>query len=123
MRRQLLTLVWCAGLAACSTPANPPAEAPAGTAILFEGARLIADAAAAPIESSAFVVSGDRITAVGEKGRVEAPPGARRVDLTGKTVIPALVDAHSHPGYTDVKGMTTAAANFTRENLVDHLRR
>ena len=54
---------------------------------------------------------------------MEAPAGARRVDLTGKTVMPALVDAHSHLGYTDVKGMRTAAANFTRENLVDHLRR
>ena len=37
--------------------------------------------------------------------------------------MPALIDAHSHLGYTDVKGMTTAAANFTRENLVDHLHR
>jgi imidazolonepropionase-like amidohydrolase len=33
------------------------------------------------------------------------------------------VDAHSHLGYTNVSAMTTAAANFTRENLVDHLRR
>ncbi len=37
--------------------------------------------------------------------------------------MPALIDAHSHLGYTNVKGMTTAAANFTRENLVDHLHR
>ena len=37
--------------------------------------------------------------------------------------MPALVDAHSHLGYTDVKRNTTAAANFTRVNLVDHLNR
>jgi imidazolonepropionase-like amidohydrolase len=122
MHRSLPVLLSCAVLSGCSAP---PLEAPAAapSAILFEGARLIADASQPPIESSAFVVTGDAITAVGEKGRVEAPAGARRVDLTGKTVMPALVDAHSHLGYTDVKGMTTAAANFTRDNLVDHLRR
>jgi imidazolonepropionase-like amidohydrolase len=120
MFRYLTILVSCAVLAGCT----PSAEAPgAPAATLFEGARLIADAGSAPIESSAFVMSDDRIIAVGEKGKVDAPAGARRVDLTGKTVIPALVDAHSHLGYTDVKRMTTAAANFTRENLVDHLRR
>ena len=37
--------------------------------------------------------------------------------------MPALIDAHSHLGYTDVKRNTTAAANFTRVNLVDHLKR
>jgi imidazolonepropionase-like amidohydrolase len=119
--RSLVVLVSSLGMAACS---SPPLSAPtAATAIVFEGARLIADAAQPPIESSAFVVSGDTIIAVGERGRVEVPANARRVDLTGKTVMPALVDAHSHLGYTDVKRMTTAAANFTRDNLVDHLRR
>jgi imidazolonepropionase-like amidohydrolase len=125
--RLFLFALLCASLAGCSAPASPPAaeaQAQAGVeAVLFEGARLIADATQPPIESSAFVMTGDRITAVGEKGKVEAPAGARRVDLTGKTVIPALVDAHSHPGYTDVKRMTTEAANFTRDNLVDHMRR
>jgi imidazolonepropionase-like amidohydrolase len=125
MRRSLVVFVSSLGIAACSAPASPPpASTPAtDTAIVFEGARLIADASQPPIESSAFVVRGDTITALGEKGRVDAPANVRRVDLTGKTVIPALVDAHSHLGYTDVKRMTTAAGNFTRDSLVDHLRR
>jgi len=45
------------------------------------------------------VIEAGRITAVGRRGEVRAPAGAARVDLTGKTVIPALVDAHSHIGY------------------------
>jgi imidazolonepropionase-like amidohydrolase len=107
--------------AACASPQSPPA--PASGATLFEGARLIDGNGGPPIESSAILVDGDSIVLVGRKGEAAPPAGARVVDLGGKTVMPALVDAHSHLGYTDVKGMTTAAANFTRENLVDHLRR
>jgi imidazolonepropionase-like amidohydrolase len=60
---------------------------------------------------------------VGRQGELKVPNGAARVDLTGKTVMPVLIDAHSHLGYTNVEAMTTSAANYTRENLVDHLHR
>ena len=110
-------------LAGCSSPAADPPASPAGRAILFEGAMLIVGDGSDPIERSSFLIRDDSIAAVGRQGEVEAPAGAMRVDLTGKTVIPALIDAHSHLGYTNVAAMTTAAANFTRENLVDHLRR
>ena len=117
-------------VAACSSPTpaaqqQPAAEQrPAATnSTLFEGARLITGDGGAPIEDSAFLIEADRITAVGKKGQIQLPQGATRVDLTGKTVMPALVDAHSHLGYTDVKHNTTAATNFTRDNLVDHLKR
>jgi imidazolonepropionase-like amidohydrolase len=90
---------------------QPAAEQrPAATnSTLFEGARLITGDGGAPIEDSAFLIEADRITAVGKKGQIQLPQGATRVDLTGKTVMPALVDAHSHLGYTDVKHNTTAA--------------
>jgi imidazolonepropionase-like amidohydrolase len=91
--------------------------------MLFEGARLIAGDGSAPVEGSAIVVVDDRIEQVGRRGQVRVPDGARRIDATGKTIMPALIDAHSHLGYTDVKRMTTSAANYTRDNLVDHLRR
>jgi imidazolonepropionase-like amidohydrolase len=90
--------------------------------VLFEGARLIT-IASAPIEDSAFVVENGRITAVGARGAVKAPSGATVVDLRGKTVIPALVDAHSHLGYTDVRTGITSSASYTRDNLLDQLRR
>jgi imidazolonepropionase-like amidohydrolase len=111
-------------VAACSPSAPASEQAPsASNATLFEGARLITGDRSAPIEDSAFLVETDKVTQVGRKGEIQRPAGAERVDLTGKTVMPALVDAHSHLGYTDVRHNTTAAANFTRENLVDHLRR
>jgi imidazolonepropionase-like amidohydrolase len=63
---------------------------------VFEGARLIVGDGSAPIADSAFIVENGRFTAVGRKGQLKAPAGAARVDLTGKTVMPAIIDAHKH---------------------------
>ncbi len=65
-------------------------------AVLYEGARLITGDVAEPIENGAFVVEDGRFTAVGTVGSVDAPAGAQRVDLTGKTVMPGVVNAHAH---------------------------
>src|SRR5213593_376071 len=92
-------------------------------ATLFEGARLIMGDGGAPIESSAFVVENDGFTSVGRKGEIQAPPGAARIDLTGKTVIPALIDVHSHFGFLNQRDGSMSKANFNRENLLDHLKR
>jgi imidazolonepropionase-like amidohydrolase len=93
---------------AVAAPVANAGQAPAAT--VFEGARLIVGDGRAPIEDSAFVVEGARITQVGRRGQIKAPAGAARVNLAGKTVIPAIVDAHTH--------MATE-----REPLVDQLRR
>src|SRR3954462_9359648 len=85
-----------------------PAPAQTGGATLFEGARLIAGDGSAPIEDSAFLVENGRFTAVGRKGQLKAPAAAARVDLTGKTVMPAIIDAHKHLA-------------VTRDALVDQL--
>src|SRR5262252_6137688 len=77
-------------------------------ATVYEGARLITGDGSAPITDSAFVVENGHFTAVGRKGQVKAPTGAAHVDLTGKTVIPAIVDAHKHLA-------------VTRDALVDQL--
>jgi imidazolonepropionase-like amidohydrolase len=83
------------------------AQRPAA-ATVFEGARLIVGDGSAPIADSAFLVENGRFTAVGRKGQIKAPAGAARVDLTGKTVMPAIVDAHKHLA-------------VTRDALVDQL--
>ena len=82
-------------IAACSTPG--PVDAPEVSGVtVFEGARLIVGDGSAPIENSAFIVEDDRFTAVGISGELEVPPGAARVDLSGKTVTPAIIDTHKH---------------------------
>ncbi len=63
---------------------------------VFEGARLIVGDDSAPIENAAFIVDNGRFGPVGKTGEVQAPAGAARVDLAGKTVMPAIVDTHTH---------------------------
>jgi imidazolonepropionase-like amidohydrolase len=109
-------------IAGCSSPVETQAPARAGVT-LFEGARLIVGDGNAPIENAAFIVSNDRFATVGRKGEITVPEGAARVDLTGKTVMPAMIDVHSHLGFLDMADMTMSKDNFTRENLTDHLER
>jgi imidazolonepropionase-like amidohydrolase len=89
--------------------------------VFFEGARLIVGDATVPIERSAFIVENGAFVRVGRQGELTPPPGAARVNLAGKTVMPAMIDIHTHLGYR--KGATFSAENFTRENLVDELQR
>jgi imidazolonepropionase-like amidohydrolase len=90
---------------------------------LFEGARLIPGDGSAPIESSAFLVENNKFTRIGRKGELRPPAGAVRVDLSGKTVMPALIDAHTHLGWAVISTGRIGAETYTRDNLVDHLRR
>ena len=77
------------------------------TGTAFEGARLIVGDGQT-IENATFVVDDTRFVAVGATGAVEVPEGAARVDLTGMTVMPAIVDAHVH-------------LSTTREALIEDL--
>jgi len=110
-------LIACLFLAACSTPVRNPGVT------VFEGARLITGDGSAPIENSAFIVENDHFTSVGRRGELQMPAGAAHVDLTGKTVMPTLVDLHGHLGFQNVSEDTMSKATFTRENLIDHLER
>ena len=69
---------------------------PDSTAVVFEGARLIVGDGSPPIENAAFVVDGGRFDQLGPTGEVEVPRGANRVDLTGRTVMPTVIDTHVH---------------------------
>jgi imidazolonepropionase-like amidohydrolase len=119
MSRRLAVTAGLLLLAASAAPVY--SQAPTQSATLFEGARLITGDGSAPIENSAFIVVGNRIAQIGRRGELQAPPGAARVDLSGKTVMPALVDDHVHMGYRH--GTSFTPANYTRENLLDQLDR
>src|SRR4051794_36470824 len=93
-------------------------QAPAaGGGVLFDGERLIIGDGRV-IESAAMLVQNNRIARVGRKGEVPLPPGAARVDLTGKTVMPAIIDPHNHLGYTNQKTGASSKENFTRATII-----
>ena len=72
-----------------------PADVPAGT-LAFTGARIVTMKGDEVIEDGTIVVTGNRITAVGARGKVSVPTDAKTVDVAGKTIIPGLVDVHWH---------------------------
>ena len=96
----------------------PPASA---QTVLFEGARVIPGDGSPAIEDAALLIDGGTIARIGRKGDITAPAGAVRIDLTGKTVMPAIVSPHVHPGFQ--KGLSYSAENFTRETIMDDLNR
>jgi imidazolonepropionase-like amidohydrolase len=91
--------------------------------VLYEGARLITGDGSPAIENSAILVSNQAVTRIGKKGEIKPPPGTVRVDLAGKTVMPALVDDHTHLGWEIIKTGKIGTDTYTKANLIDHLQR
>lgn len=89
--------------------------------MLYENARLIPGDGGAAIERAAMLAEQGVITRVGAAGRIAAPASVRRVDLTGKTVMPAIIATHVHPGFQ--QGLSYSAANYTRETVLSDLAR
>src|SRR5512138_2648573 len=87
-----------------------PHRAQAQAVTAFDAARVIVGDGRAPLENATIVVTGNRITQVGRTADVKAPAGAMRVNLAGKTVMPAIIDTHTH-------------LSQTREALVQDLQR
>ncbi|HZD47900.1 MAG TPA: amidohydrolase family protein [Silvibacterium sp.] len=98
--KRLLMGPVCAG-AVIFMVALPP-QATAQTAddqntLVVQGARILPITSPA-IEHGVMVIKGGKIVAVGEEGKVEIPAGATVKDVTGKIVMPGIVDSHSHIG-------------------------
>jgi imidazolonepropionase-like amidohydrolase len=92
----------------------------AGRPVLFQGARLIVGDGRV-IDDAALLVQGGLVMETGRNGAITAPAGAMTTNLRGKTIMPAIVNAHSHLGWE--KYTSWGAQNFTRENLIEHLYR
>jgi imidazolonepropionase-like amidohydrolase len=85
-------------------------QTPASKVTVFQGARLIFGDGRPPLDNATFIVDGTRFGRVGRAADVQVPQGATRVDLTGKTVMPAIIDTHTH-------------LSRTREGLIEDLQR
>ncbi len=65
------------------------------------------------VANAVVLVQGDRITAVGPAAQLRIPDGARRVDLTGYTLLPGFIDAHTHLTSIDNDGGDLAVLKET----------
>ena len=64
--------------------------------MVLQGGTLIDGTGAAPITDAVVVVQGNRITAVGKRGQVRIPAGAQVIKTDGRTILPGLIDSHTH---------------------------
>src|SRR5262249_49620932 len=113
-----LTAAWFGLAALAAATVAQPATA---QTVLFEGARLIAGDGSAALENTGILVERGTITRIARSGEITAPAGATRIDLAGKTVMPAIIATHVHPGFQS--GLTYLAENFTRETILEDLNR
>jgi imidazolonepropionase-like amidohydrolase len=64
--------------------------------LVLEGVHLVDGTGADVRENARVVITGETISCIGDASSCAAPPNARRIDLSGKWILPGLVDAHVH---------------------------
>jgi len=75
-----------------------PRAKPAGV-IALSGARIVSMNGDAVIDNGTIVVRDNRIVAVGSNGQIDIPDDAKHFDVSGKTIMPGIIDVHAHLGY------------------------
>jgi imidazolonepropionase-like amidohydrolase len=87
---------------------------------VFKGFTLIDGARRTPLSGAAMIVEGGRIVWVGSAAQLKIPAAATVTDLTGKYVLPGLMNLHGHVSV--VSGLEQNARKFyTRENVAKNL--
>jgi len=66
--------------------------------VAFTGGQVITMNGDTVIQDGVVIVENNLIKAVGSKAEVQIPSGAKVIDITGKTIMPGLFDAHAHGG-------------------------
>jgi imidazolonepropionase-like amidohydrolase len=85
----------------------------------FTGVRLIDGTGTVPLLNAVLLVRDGRVVAAGPAAGVKVPKDAVRVELTGKTVMPGMINAHGHVGET--VGLRAGPELNTRENVLRQL--
>ncbi|HKY10257.1 MAG TPA: hypothetical protein VJQ55_18555, partial [Candidatus Binatia bacterium] len=85
---------WLVFCAIAIAPTLGAAQQPA--AVVLQGGTLIDATGRPPLANAAILIEGERIKAVGKRGEIAVPRGARIIDVNGKTLLPGLIDGHCH---------------------------
>jgi imidazolonepropionase-like amidohydrolase len=109
IRRALALPMLLAGAAAVAAPAAP-------TVTAIKAAHMLDLRSGALIDQAVVLVSGERITAAGSK--LAIPAGATVIDLGNKTLLPGLIDMHTHlTGNPEDAGYSVVAISVPRATL------
>jgi imidazolonepropionase-like amidohydrolase len=76
--------------------ADPPVSPARARAVVVKAGRLFDGTGETVARDMVVVIEGDRIKAVGKSSAVSIPEGAEVIDLSGATVLPGLIDCHTH---------------------------
>jgi imidazolonepropionase-like amidohydrolase len=98
--------------------AGPPPEPEEGL-YAFVGAAVIDGSGNPPIEDAVLIVRDGRIEDVGTKEDLPPPATANLVDVSGKTIIPGLINAHGHVGQTH--GLESGPDVYSKDNVLAQL--
>ncbi len=104
MGKTVFLILICTGLALSlasaatqiGVPGHSPAEGQSPAATLLRPARVFDAEDGKTHEGWVVLVKGDRIAAVGPKAQVAVPEGTKTIELPGTTLLPGLMDIHSH---------------------------
>lgn len=88
--------------------------------VVLQNFTLIDGTGKAPVPGAAMVITDGRIRYAGTKAKAAVPQGASKIDLTGKYVMPGIINLHGHLG--NVKGLVQDPKNYTPENLDANLK-
>src|SRR5438552_406325 len=97
--------------------------APAPQVIAVRAGRLFDSKTGQVLTRQVVVLQGERITDVGAEAQVKIPAGAQVIDLSRATVLPGLIDAHTHMFNTPKPGMSRETSTLIAiHNLQSDLR-
>src|SRR6267378_1314656 len=94
--RYVLAFFLCFIAVSANTQTRPAGPESVEAVYLLKPARVFDGEAAQLHEGWVVLVRGERIEAAGPAGEIKTPAGARIIDLSGLTLLPGLIDAHSH---------------------------
>jgi len=90
-------------------------SAPVSKTVVIRAGHLLDVKTGKTLTNQTIVIQGDKIASVGSDAQV--PTGAQVIDLSNATVLPGLIDAHTHITYTPNFGYSRLGISIPREAL------
>jgi imidazolonepropionase-like amidohydrolase len=116
IRKTFLTTLVLALATACAAPSDDGSGTEEGSDVtVITGVRLIDGTGGPAIENGVLVIEGDRFGVVGAASSVTVPEGATTIDLSGRTVMPPLINIHGHVARSF--GLEQGVQYYTEENV------